>query len=251
MQIIKIKQTTTLICYHATSIREMFAFDSKPQQLHFFSLPNFLFPASFLFLCFFFLCFFFATAHKFITHARSDLYMLLNITMNNILIVVTEYEINKKSNFAIFSSLKCLSHVWRFYIFVIFGNSWEKLWYILSVENFIFVDLFAVKVDGSDVIVGTPECFNKHAISLRISVYFHWMVPIRFRIKWDIFSVSITVCFRYKQIPTMTSHRHQRDQLDFWEGVDPYSVFWLSLSFLLHKTTNDKSILATILWISK
>ena len=26
--------------------------------------------------------------------------------------------------------------------------------------NFIFMDLFAVKVDGSDVIVGTPECFT-------------------------------------------------------------------------------------------
>ena len=53
---------------------------------------------------------------------------------------------------------------------------------------------FAVKIDGSDVI---PEIclIYKHAISLRISVYFHRIVPIRFRIKRDIFSMSITVCF--------------------------------------------------------
>ena len=38
-----------------------------------------------------------------------------------------------------------------------------NLWILLrksSAKNVIFVDFFAVKVDGSDVIVGTPECFN-------------------------------------------------------------------------------------------
>ena len=44
-----------------------------------------------------------------------------------------------------------LSGVWGFYIFEIFGYSWEKLQYILSAEKFIFIDFFAVKVDGYDV----------------------------------------------------------------------------------------------------
>ena len=35
---------------------------------------------------------------------------------------------------------KCLSH--GFYIFVIFGYSWEKLEHILSAESFIFADFF-------------------------------------------------------------------------------------------------------------
>ena len=48
-------------------------------------------------------------------------------------------------------TLKCLSGVWGFCIFEIFGYSWEKLQYILSAEKFIFIDYFAVKVDGYDV----------------------------------------------------------------------------------------------------
>ena len=48
-------------------------------------------------------------------------------------------------------ALKCLSVVWEFYIFEIFGYSWEKLQHILSAEKFIFIDFFAVKVDGYDV----------------------------------------------------------------------------------------------------
>ena len=35
------------------------------------------------------------------------------------------------------------------------------------------------------------------AMNLRISVYFHQIVPIRSRIKWYIFSMSITACFHY------------------------------------------------------
>ena len=31
-------------------------------------------------------------------------------------------------------------------------------------------------------------------MDLRISVYFHQIVPIQFKIKWYIFSMSITVC---------------------------------------------------------
>ena len=31
-------------------------------------------------------------------------------------------------------------------------------------------------------------------MDLRISVYFHQIVPIRFQIKWYIFSMSITAC---------------------------------------------------------
>ena len=48
--------------------------------------------------------------------------------------------------------LKCLSRVWGFYIFQIFGHSWEKLqnfiFTFFYLRNFIF---FAVKVDGYDV----------------------------------------------------------------------------------------------------
>ena len=47
--------------------------------------------------------------------------------------------------------LKCLSGVWGFYIFEIFGYSWEKLQHILSAEKFIFIYFFAVRVDGCDV----------------------------------------------------------------------------------------------------
>ena len=35
------------------------------------------------------------------------------------------------------------------------------------------------------------------AMNLRISVYFHQIVPIRSRIKWYIFSMSITACFHH------------------------------------------------------
>ena len=61
--------------------------------------------------------------------------------------------------------LKCLSRVRGFYIFLIFGYSWERLWYILSAEDVIFVDFcFVVEVDGSDAKPGicfiTPGCFN-------------------------------------------------------------------------------------------
>ena len=44
-----------------------------------------------------------------------------------------------------------LYHGWGFYIFIIFGILWYELQYILSLENFIFVDFLAVKVNGSDV----------------------------------------------------------------------------------------------------
>ena len=37
----------------------------------------------------------------------------------------------------------------------------------------------------------------KRAMDLRISVYFHQIVPIRFRLEGYIFSMSITVCFHY------------------------------------------------------
>ena len=49
--------------------------------------------------------------------------------------------------------LKCLYGTvcgW-FWIFVLFALSWAKLLYILSAENFIFINFFAVKVDESDV----------------------------------------------------------------------------------------------------
>ena len=46
--------------------------------------------------------------------------------------------------------LKCLSRDWECHIFVIFGYSWEKIWYILSAENVIFVDFFDVEVGWSD-----------------------------------------------------------------------------------------------------
>ena len=38
----------------------------------------------------------------------------------------------------------------------------------------------------------------KQFMDLRISGHFHQIVPIRFRTKWYIFSMSITACFHYK-----------------------------------------------------
>ena len=37
----------------------------------------------------------------------------------------------------------------------------------------------------------------KRAMDLRISVYFHQIVPIQFRLEGYIFSMSITACFHY------------------------------------------------------
>ena len=71
--------------------------------------------------------------------------------------------------------------------------------YILSFENFISVDFFAVKLNWSDVkpkiCLVTPRCFSiqtSHVFKNFRSVYFHQIVPIRFKIKWYIFSMSIT-----------------------------------------------------------
>ena len=56
--------------------------------------------------------------------------------------------------------------------------------YILSFENFISVDFLAVKVEGGDVKPGIcPVLIYKRALDLRISVYFHQIVPIRYQIK--------------------------------------------------------------------
>ena len=43
------------------------------------------------------------------------------------------------------------------------------------------------------------------AMNLRISVYFHQIVPIRSRIKWYIFSMSITACFHHNTDSLVTS----------------------------------------------
>ena len=60
--------------------------------------------------------------------------------------------------------------------------------HILSVEYFIFVDFFAVKVDGSDVnpeicLITPGVLIYKRIMDLIISVYFHQIVPIRFRLE--------------------------------------------------------------------
>ena len=44
-------------------------------------------------------------------------------------------------------------------------------------------------------LIGVWLC--KQLMDLRISVYFHQIVLIRFRIKWYIFSLPITACFHY------------------------------------------------------
>ena len=56
-------------------------------------------------------------------------------------------------------------------------------------------------------------------MDLRISVYFHEIVPIRFRIKRYIFSMSITACFHY--------------DTDFWFDVT-------SVNFNSKKVHEDK-----------
>ena len=64
-----------------------------------------------------------------------------------------------------------------------------KIWNLV-IRIAIFLDFLAVKDNGSDVNLGicltTPQCFNKHkqakilqtSHGLRISVYFHQIVPI-------------------------------------------------------------------------
>ena len=67
----------------------------------------------------------------------------------------------------------------------------------MPAENFIFIDFFAVKVDGSDVNPGICLLLYKRVMYLRISVYFHQIVPIWFRLEGYNFSMSITACFHY------------------------------------------------------
>ena len=67
-------------------------------------------------------------------------------------------------------------------------NSVIRIAIYLVVRKCYFVDFLAVKVNGSDVKPGiclvTPRCFNiQTSRGLRISVYFHQIVPIRFKIK--------------------------------------------------------------------
>ena len=86
-------------------------------------------------------------------------------------------------------NLKSLSRVWRY--------SWQG---ILSGQNFIFVDFLLLKVDGSDVIsivclITLAGYFNiqkRHKID-NFCLFSPSSIPIRFRIEWDIFSMSISV----------------------------------------------------------
>ena len=83
---------------------------------------------------------------------------------------------------------------------------------------------FVVKVDGSDVIPGIclwlqGVLIYKHTINLSISVQFRQIVPIRFRNKWYIFSISITACFH--------------NNTDFWVDVT-------SVNFNSKKVREDK-----------
>ena len=68
------------------------------------------------------------------------------------------------------------------------------------------MDFFAVKVDGSDVIVGTSECFNiqtRHKFENFCLFSLNSTYSNQNQVRY--FQMSKTVSFRYKQIPTMTS----------------------------------------------
>ena len=65
---------------------------------------------------------------------------------------------------------------------------------------------FAVKVDGSDVIVGTPECFNiqaRHKFENFCLFSLNSTYSNQNQVRY--FQMSKTVSFRYKRIPTVTS----------------------------------------------
>ena len=71
--------------------------------------------------------------------------------------------------------------------------------YILSFENFMFVDVLAVKVNGSDVkpgiCLGTPRCFNIQNLFSSNSTY-----SVQNQVK---FLVQGSKYYRYVKSPTM------------------------------------------------
>ena len=87
----------------------------------------------------------------------------------------------------------------------------------------------------SEFTVGTPECFNiqtRHKFENFCLISSNSTYSIQNQVRY-FFSMSITVCFRYKQIPTMTSLPStstakkvredkifgRRDILQFFSGV--------------------------------
>ena len=86
-------------------------------------------------------------------------------------------------------------------------NLWILIVIYLVGRNFYLRGFFAVKVDESDVIVGTPECFNiqtRHKFENFCLFPSNSTYSIQNQVRYQ-FSMSITVCFRYEQIPTVTS----------------------------------------------
>ena len=128
--------------------------------------------------------------------------------------------------------LKRLYLVWVFYIFIIFGTLWQELQYILSFENIIFVDFSAVKVNGSDVKPGiclvTPRCFNiqtSHGFKNFCLFSSNSTVPIRFSVKWYIFSMSITECihcntYSWSDVTSVNFNSQKVHEDKIFEGQD-------------------------------
>ena len=57
------------------------------------------------------------------------------------------------------------------HICIIFGTLLYELQYILSFENFIFVDFLAVKINGSEVKPGICVAVNTHSYTEILKIY--------------------------------------------------------------------------------
>ena len=105
--------------------------------------------------------------------------------------------------------LKCLSGVWGFYIFEIFGYSWETLQYILSAEKFIFLDFFAVKVDGY-------MTSNKESVDLKTSAHILGLTSV---------------------LLTLTAKKVLEDKIFGWQDILQF-FSWASEDFKYIKSPN-------------
>ena len=104
---------------------------------------------------------------------------------------------------------------------------------ILSSWNFWLLNSTEMTSTQESVSLLQDVLMYKQAMNLRISVYFHQIVPIRFRIKWYIFSMSKIACFHYNtdswvdvtSITFKSKYVHEdnifdrQDILQFFSGV--------------------------------
>ena len=116
-----------------------------------------------------------------------------------------------------------------FYLHELLMSFWNicSQWILLS-KILIYLDsrtfypsahCFALKVDRSYVNPGI--CLIRPGV-LRIFVYLHQIVSSRYRIKWYIFSISLTACFYY-------------DYTDSWVDVNLTAKNYTKINFSADK----------------